>query len=114
MAAAQFQTVSEEIFAQYLDGSNHKWDYEPDIPEQVKKPDFRIHHNGEPLLCELKQREATPEQLEAYEREIEAAMSGEPTSNARHFDPVFQVRRLVNKGREKFANFDDHHCALVV
>jgi transposase len=114
MAAIQFQTVSEEIFARYLDGANYLWDYEPDISGQVKKPDFRIHHNGEPVYSDVKQREATPEQLREYEREVEAMMAGNPPkSHARHFARLRRAfrmrscRRLTQRGIMRDANLTD-------
>jgi hypothetical protein len=92
-----FVTESEAIFAAYLDNANYRWDYEPDIPSHYKKPDFRISRDGVEILSDVKERSPT-----------------EFIPGARHIDPVEGIRKLIEKGREKFKSFGDHICAIIV
>lgn len=92
-----FKTVSEKIFADYLDEYSYDWDYEPHIPDKSKQPDFLIRHKGIDCL------------LDAKERSPKSAPEG-----ARMFDPIHGVKKLIERGREKFAEYDDYQCSLVL
>ncbi|MEQ8786499.1 MAG: hypothetical protein RIC55_09375 [Pirellulaceae bacterium] len=92
-----FKTVSEELLAEYLDGHQYDWDYEPPIAGKSKVPDFRVRRGALGLLCDVK------------ERSPKTAPPG-----ARAFDPIKCGRKLIESGRDKFVEFDDRLCALVV
>jgi len=114
-ATAQFDTVSERYFADYLDDAKHDWVHHPNIPGQLKKPDFVFSHSGVQVLCDLKERTPNAEQLEEQRLEGEAIEAGEPNqNNPRHFNPVKEVRHSIAEGRSKFKDFDGHLCALIV
>jgi hypothetical protein len=114
MQSTDFDTVSEQYFAEYLDSAKYRWDRHPPIPGQSKIPDFGFDHRGVRVLSDVKERTPSKEQLEETQREIDAAIAGERHSTARHFNPVEQVRHLINQGRRKFKNFDGHLCALII
>jgi hypothetical protein len=96
-AITHFKTESERHFATYLDGAEHAWDYEPEIPGHTKRPDFRIIHGSIELLSDVKQRSPT-----------------EFIAGCRSVDPITGIRKLIEKGREKFKTFVNHTCALIL
>jgi hypothetical protein len=114
MQSTDFDTVSEHYFAEYLDSTKYRWDRHPAIPGQSKIPDFGFDHRGVRVLSDVKERTPSKEQLEETQRVIDAAIAGERHSTARHFNPVEQVRHLINQGRRKFKDFDGHLCALII
>jgi hypothetical protein len=112
---AQFDTVSEEYFAAYLDEAKHRWERHPRIPGQTKTPDFVFPHDGVQVFSEVKERTPNNEQLDAERTRLDAIAAGGPhISVARFFDPVDQVRRLINEGRRKFKDFDGYLCVLII
>jgi hypothetical protein len=92
-----FRTVSEELFADYLDGLEYEWEYEPPIAGRSKVPDFRVRRASLEFLCEVKERSPKA-----------------PPPGARMYDPIEGGRKLIEAGRNKFGEFDEHLCALVV
>jgi hypothetical protein len=46
-------TESEKTFEHYLDSQKLAWDRVPET--QQKQPDYRVEHNGEPCLFEVKE-----------------------------------------------------------
>jgi len=58
VGAPNFKTESEKLFAEYLDGNGFagQWDYEPEMPESSKRPDFLLELGPKRFLFEVKQR----------------------------------------------------------
>lgn len=90
-------TVSERLFAEYLDAHGHDWVFEPSIVGKEKRPDFLVKWNGADVLCEVKGRQG---------RELEPPMT--------HYDPMRGIRKKVEKARGKFKEFGEYCCALVI
>jgi hypothetical protein len=93
-----FVTFSEKLFASYLNEFGYKWSYEQLFSGKVKVPDFLITRDEIDCLCDVKERSQKPL----------------PPPGARCFDPIKGIRKLIEKGREKFREYNDHSCALVL
>ena len=92
-----FTTVSEELFAEYLDAAKYPWEYEEPVEGQTKKPDFRIRHGGVELLCDVKQRNPS-----------------EMPKGGGNANPVRHVREILRRAIKQFKGFDEHLCAAVL
>ena len=103
MQSIQFDTDSEKYFAEYLSDAKYRWDRHSTIPDQSKIPDFAFTHSGVQVLADIKERTPRKAYLEQVQRKP-----------ARHFNPVEEVRHLINAGRRKFKDFDGHLCVLVL
>jgi len=95
--SSQFRTESERLFAAYLDKAHYQWAYEVPIDGRSKIPDFQVSRGNAECLCDVKER---------------APKSAPP--GARHFDPIKGIRKLIESGRQKFAEFDEYPCALIL
>jgi hypothetical protein len=100
--AMETRNESEKLFEQYLDsnGFNGKWTYEPQIPRKSKKPDYLLYHDGQECFFEVKEMRKKPD---------------EPTEGiAAWIDPYSGLRTEIDEAREKFKEFKEYSCSLVV
>src|SRR4029453_7876120 len=95
--APQFRTISEQQFAAYLDEAHYQWAYEVPVAGKAKVPDFQVARQCSECLCDVKER---------------APKS--PPPGARNFDPIKGIRKLIESGRQKFAEFSDRPCAVIL
>jgi hypothetical protein len=95
------QNESENIFEQYLDsnGFQGKWVYEPSIPGKIKKPDYLLNWKGEKHFFEVK--------------ELRKKRS-EPNKWPAHIDPYTSLRKKIDEARDKFKEYKEYSCSLVV
>ena len=93
----KLRTQSEVSFARYLDEFGYEWDYEPQIPEKNKRPDFRVRRHG--VECLLDAKERAPKS---------------PPPEARFIDPIKGVRKLIESGCDTFSEFGEFLCAVVL
>jgi hypothetical protein len=96
-AQLQLKTESERLMAGYLDENGYESNYEPTILGKKKRPDFRVRRRDTECLIDAKQR--SPKSVPV---------------GARGFDPIKGVRKLIANGRDKFREFDDCLCVLVL
>jgi hypothetical protein len=91
---------SEKVFEQYLDsnGFQDKWTYEPSIPGKSKRIDYLLVYDGENYFFEVK--------------EMRKKLN-EPTGPA-HIDPCSILRAKIDEAREKFREYKEYICSLVV
>jgi len=94
------QNESEKIFEQYLDSNvfKGKWTHEPSMPGKSKKPDYLLDYNSQKCFFEVKELRKKPK---------------EPTLPA-HINPYLSLRTEVNEAREKFREYKEYICSLVV
>jgi hypothetical protein len=92
---------SEKIFERYLNsnGFRGKWIYEPSISGKSKKPDYLLNHNGQECFLEVKELRKKPDQL---------------TEVAAWVDPYSSLRSTIHKAKEKFREYKQYSCSLVV
>jgi hypothetical protein len=94
------KTVSETTFEKYLASQNlNDWDYEPEIQGKAQRPDYRLRSNWGELFFEVKEFHQDPKQQM-------------PQCGA--YDPYPPLREKINAAREKFQNFKEHCCSLVL
>jgi hypothetical protein len=112
--SAEYKTVSEGYFAAYLESAQYMASYEPDMKGQTTKPDFVFEYEGMQVICDVKERMPSVEQIAAEQLELESTPTGTLSrSRARSFDPVGEIRYLINEKRKKFKGYNDHLCALI-
>lgn len=90
-------TESDLLMAEYLDGERIEWCFEPEFPGVSEHPDFVVRVRDVPVIIEVK----TPE----------------PKSSpqvAGHFDPYRGIRKQIEKARQKFREFKDYCCNVVI
>lgn len=92
--------VSEELFERYLQAQGAEFDHEPAIPGKKKHPDYRVHWNGVDLFCEVKGL--------FKQRPFPSEVTGGP------WDPYRRIRDKIEKAREKFKEYKDHCCVMVI
>lgn len=91
---------SEILFEQYL--TEHgiaEWDYEPEIKRKNQRPDYRVNFRGAPLFFEVKEFRRVP---------------SEPLPAGGAYDPYPPIREKINAAREKFKEFKEFCCSLVL
>lgn len=96
------QTVSEVLFEDYLE--QHKLgtpDREPSIPGKAQKIDYRLAFNGRNLWFEVK------EFAEDRSLVIDNSTGG-------FIDPYVAIRRKIDKASEKFHEYPDECCSLIL
>lgn len=91
---------SEVLFEEYLRSQGiRNWEYEPEIPGKTKRPDYLLNFDGVPHVFEVK------------EFRID---TGEVFGGCGAYDPYPRIRQKIDDAREKFKEFKDMCCCLVL
>jgi hypothetical protein len=90
------KTEGEALFEQYLQEMGYVYQFEKTFPGKTKKPDYSVQHGGE-FLFEVKDFE-----------------EAEPTLGFGAYDPYPLIRQKINQAREKFQEFKEFPCSLVL
>jgi excisionase family DNA binding protein len=94
------RNVSELLFEEYADEYKlGRLEYEPIYPNSTRRVDYRIEHAKYPLWFEVKEFDDDP------------TLFG---SGGRAFDPHVGVRTKIAKAAEKFRDYNDECCSLVL
>jgi hypothetical protein len=97
---APAKNESEILFEEYLSANGlGSFKYEPEIPGIGTRPDFVISRNGQTIIMEAKQFEATP---------ADFRMAGGA------YDPYAPIREKIDAGRKKFRELKQFPCCLVL
>jgi hypothetical protein len=91
-------TEGEKLFERYLASQNLSFEFEKEHAGKSKRPDYSIVWNGKPVLLDVKDFDA-PENVP---RGFGA------------FDPYPRIREKIEQGREKFKQFKEVCCAVVL
>ena len=91
------RTQGEILFEQYLATQRLEFEFEKTYPGKSKRPDYAIEWNGQPIIFEVKDFDP-PESL--------------PGSGA--YDPYIGIREKINQGRDKFKEYKEFCCGLVL
>ena len=84
-------TYSEKLFASYLDENGYKdWLFEPQVGERRRHPDFVVKADDDRFVFDVKQREPKKSRTPPLSR----------------IDPCKGIRKLIEKSRAKFEEFD--------
>ena len=95
------RNVSELLFEEYAEEYKlGRLEYEPIFPGSTRRVDYRIAHAKYPLWFEVKEFDDDP-----------TLFSG---SGGGAFDPHVGIRMKIAKAVEKFRDYDDECCSLVL
>jgi hypothetical protein len=92
------QNHSELLFENYLRGLGLEFAYEPDSPGRAKHPDYRVQFSGRSFWFEVK----------------ESSHAWVPETDHGQFDPTLPLRKKIDSARDKFKEFKDDCCILVL
>lgn len=94
------ETASEALFEKFLDDSGYDgmWDYEPDVPGQKKKPDYKLAWKDRSLFFEVK------------ELHKKRALPKEAT----YADFYTHIRDEINEAQRKFKKLKNEICSVVL
>lgn len=100
MADGKQKNESEVLFEEYLRSQGTSdWQYEPEIPGKNKHPDYLLHVERIPHVFEVKEFRDD---------------SGELPEGGGAYDPYPPIRQKIDDAREKFKEFKDWCCSLVL
>jgi hypothetical protein len=92
------RTTGEIIFEEYLSTQQLKFEFEKEHPGKTKRPDYTLSWNGSFVVCDVK--------------DFDPPDGPMPRFGA--FDPYPRIREKIEQGREKFKQFKEFACALVL
>lgn len=94
------RNVSELLFEEYADEYKlGTLEYEPEYPRASKRIDYRLNHGGQWLWFEVKE----------FSDDLTLIGSGGGA-----FDPHVGIRGKIGKAAEKFRDYDNECCSLVL
>jgi hypothetical protein len=92
------RTEGERLFELYLASQSLPFEFEKEHVGKSKRPDYSIAWNGKPVLLDVKDFDA-PEYV---------------PKGFGAFDPYPRIREKIEQGRDKFKQFKEVCCALVL
>jgi hypothetical protein len=92
------RTEGEKLFELYLASQNLTFDFEKEHPGKKKRPDYSLEWKGQPIVTDVKDFAV-----------LEQIPRGFMT-----FDPYTGIREKIEQGRDKFKEFKDVPCAVVL
>jgi hypothetical protein len=92
------RTPGEVAFEKYLDSHHIKFEFEKEHPGKSKRPDYTIEWEGKTIVFDVKDFDPP---------KIFPMGSGA-------FDPYPPVREKIDQGRDKFKQFKEYCCGLVL
>lgn len=96
--SVQSRTPGETLFEQYLATQHIEFEFEKEYSGKSKKPDYTISWNGQPIVFDVKDFDPP---------------SRYPTGFGQ-FDPYPPIREKIEQGREKFKQYKEFCCGLVL
>jgi len=100
MGNQRIKTESELAFEECLRQCGFAgFEYQPPIPGKLERPDYRMRFHGSFLYFEVKQFEATKDELE---------------SSGGAFDPYSPIRWKIHGVWKQFKGLEEYPCALVL
>ncbi|MGC0772508.1 MAG: hypothetical protein WB543_06190 [Candidatus Acidiferrum sp.] len=96
MAATAPTTAGEILFEDYLRQMQYPYEFEKEFPGKSKRPDYTVTRDGHTFLFDVKDF-------------IENMPLG-----ASCYDPYPRIREKIDEGREKFKQFKEFPCAVVL
>jgi hypothetical protein len=92
------RTPGEMVFEEYLDFQRIPFDFEKEHPGKSKRPDYTIEWEGRPIVFDVKDFDP-PAKL---------------SMGFGAFDPYPPIREKIDQGRDKFKQFKEYCCGLVL
>jgi hypothetical protein len=93
------RTPGEVVFEKYLDSQNIPFEFEKEHTGKSRRPDYTIDWEGKNVVFDVKDFDPpkTP-----------------PPRGFGQFDPYPPIREKIDQGREKFKQFKEYCCGLVL
>ncbi len=88
-------TAGELLFQDYLDAMHYPYEFEKEFPGKSKRPDYTVNKGGISLFDVKDFDPSAPKGYGAY-------------------DPYPRIREKIEAGREKFKEFKEFPCSLVL
>lgn len=88
-------TTGELLFQDYLDAMRYPYEFEKEFPGKSKRPDYTVTKSGV-FLFDVKD----------FERYTPLGFG--------YYDPYPRIRENIEEGREKFQEFKEFSCSLVL
>jgi hypothetical protein len=92
------RTVGERIFEKYLNTRTIPFEFEKEHPGKSNRPDYTIEWEGRPVVFDVKDFDAP----------------NGPPKRSGGFDPYPPIREKIDQGRDKFKQFKEYCCGLVL
>ncbi len=92
------RTKGEVLFEQYLESQRLPFEFEKEHAGKSKRPDYTIEWEGQTVVFDVKDFDP-PEKI---------------SMGFRQFDPYTPIREKINQGRDKFKQYKEHCCVLVL
>ncbi len=94
------RTAGELLFERYLRSQDLAFDFEKEHAGKSQRPDYSIEWRGSPILLDVKDFDIPDEVLKGF--------------SGGFFDPYTRIREKIEQGRDKFKQFKEVCCALVL
>jgi hypothetical protein len=92
------RTKGEIVFEDYLNFQGIPFDFEKEHPGKSKRPDYAIEWEGKTIVFDVKDFDPPDA----------------PLSGFGAFDPYPPIREKIDQGRDKFKQFKEYCCGLVL
>lgn len=93
-----FRTKGEILFEEYLDSQGLVFEFEKNHPGKSKRPDYTIEWEGRSLVFDVKDFDP-PARISMGFQQV---------------DPFTPIREKINQGRDKFKQYKEYSCGLVL
>lgn len=90
------RTPGEHLFEAYLQTQGLPFEFEKEHVGKSKRPDYTIAWTGQPVILDVKDFDALD------------------TGGSGAFDPYPRIRQKIDEGRDKFKQFKENCCGLVL
>jgi hypothetical protein len=91
------RTVGEQLFEQYLDEMGYLYEFEKKYEGKSRRPDFTVTRGGQVFLFDAK--------------DFDPLL---PDLGFSQFDPYVRLRQRIDDGRQKFKEFKEYPCCVVL
>jgi hypothetical protein len=92
------RTQGEVVFEKYFDSQRLPFEFEKEHAGKSKRPDYTIEWEGRTIVFDVKDFDPTDKFLTGFGQ----------------FDPYTPIREKINQGRDKFKQFKEYCCGLVL
>jgi hypothetical protein len=92
------KTPGEIVFEKYLNFQNIPFEFEKEHPGKSKRPDYTIEWDGRPIVFDVKDFDPPDSFPMGFGQ----------------FDPYTPIREKIDQGRDKFKQFKEYCCGLVL
>jgi hypothetical protein len=92
------RTKGEALFEEYLESQGLSFEFEKEHPNKSKRPDYTIEWESRPIVFDVKDFDP-PARISMGFQQV---------------DPYSPIREKINQGRDKFKQYKEYCCGLVL